>query len=139
MNLITRHTKERKTFYSNTAAEYLALTEEKQRELPLDFKDLRDNAIIESGSEEKRKVIRGVKQQVEQLCCKLPFALSQINAFLESHKAQICPKGRPASLALNGFACSGGVKSTTKEVLSNVVRPSKHKGPFTSADGKCRC
>ena len=48
-----------------------------------------DNAIIESGSEEKRKVIRGVKQQVEQLCCKLPFAISQINAFLEPHKAQI--------------------------------------------------
>jgi uncharacterized protein YhaN len=73
LNLITRHRKERKTFYGKTAEEYLALTEEKQSELSLDFKDLRNNAIIESGSEEKRKVIRGVKQQVEQLCCKLPF------------------------------------------------------------------
>ena len=89
-NLITRHTKERETFYGNTAAEYLALTEEKQSELSLDFKDLRDNAIIESGSEEKRRVIRRVKQhQVEQLCCKLPFAFSQINAFLKQYKAQI--------------------------------------------------
>jgi hypothetical protein len=100
---------------------------------------LRDKAIIESNTEEKRKVIRRVKQQVEQLCCILPLALSQITgAFLEPHKARIFPEGRPASLAINGLACSGGVKRTTKEVLSNVVR-SKHKaGPFTSTDGKYR-
>jgi hypothetical protein len=36
--------------------------------------------------------------------------------------AVIVPKGRPSTLAINGFACSGGVKSTTKEVLANVVR-----------------
>jgi hypothetical protein len=35
------------------------------------------------------------------------------------------------------MACSGGVKRTTTEVLSNVVR-SKTKGPFTSTDGKYR-
>jgi hypothetical protein len=56
---------------------------------------------------------------------------------LEPHKAQIFPKGRPASLAINGFACSGDVKKKTNEVLSNVVR-SKQKGPFTSTDGKYR-
>jgi hypothetical protein len=33
--------------------------------------------------------MRSVKQQTEELCCKLPFAFSQINAFLEPHKAQI--------------------------------------------------
>jgi hypothetical protein len=104
----------------------LALTEEKQSELPLDFMYLRDKAITESGSEEKRSVIRSVKQQVEELCCKLPFAFSQINAFLEPHKAQIFHEGRPASLTINGFACSGGVERTANEaVLSNVVR-SKH-------------
>jgi hypothetical protein len=65
------------------------------------------------------------------------FAFSQINTFLEPHKAQIFPKGRPASLAINGFACSGDVKKKTNEVLSNVVR-SKQKGPFTSTDGKYR-
>jgi hypothetical protein len=48
--------------------------------------------------------------QTEELCCKLPFAFSQINAFLEPYKAQIFSKGRPASLAINGFACSGDVK-----------------------------
>ena len=67
----------------------------------------------------------------------VPFAFSQINAFLEPYKAQIFPEGRPASLAINGFACSGGVKRTTTEVLSNVVR-SKQKGPFTSTDGLYR-
>jgi hypothetical protein len=41
------------------------------------------------------------------------------------------------AVVVNGFACSGGVKRTTKEVLSDVVRP-KHKGPFTSTDGKYR-
>ena len=87
---------------------------------------LRDKAIIESSSEEKRSVIRNVKQQVEQLCCKLPFVFSQINAFLEPYKAQIFPEGRPPTFAINGMACNGGVKRTTKEVLSNVVR-SKHK------------
>jgi hypothetical protein len=48
-------------------------------------------------------------------------------------------KGRPATFAINGFACSGsgGTKSTTKEELSNVVR-SKQKGHFTSTDGKPR-
>jgi hypothetical protein len=35
------------------------------------------------------------------------------------------------------MACSGGVKSTTREVLSNVIR-SKQKGPFTSTDGLYR-
>jgi hypothetical protein len=54
-----------------------------------------------------------------------------------TYKAQIFPEKRPASLAINGFACSGGVKRTANEVLSNVVRP-KHKGPFTSTDGKYR-
>jgi hypothetical protein len=136
-NLITRHAKERETSYGNTAAEFLALTEEKQSELSRDFMYLRDKAVIESSSEEKRSVIRSAKQQVEQLCCKLPFAFCQINAFLEPYKTQIFPEGRPASLAINGFACSGGVKSTTREVLSNVVR-SKQKGPFTSTDGKYR-
>ena len=80
---------------------------------------------------EAHSVMRSAKQQVEKLCCKLPFAFSQINAFLEPYKAQIFPEGRPASLAINGFACSGDVKRTTNEVLSNVVR-SKQKGPFTS-------
>jgi hypothetical protein len=98
---------------------------------------LRDKAITESSSEEKRGVVRHVKQQVEQLSCKLPFAYSQITGFLEPYKAQIFPEGRPASLAINGFACSGGVKRTTTEVLSNVVR-SKQQGPFTSTDGKYR-
>ena len=53
-NLITRHRKERETFFGHTAAEFLALTAEKQSELPLDFMYLRDKAITESGSEEKR-------------------------------------------------------------------------------------
>jgi hypothetical protein len=35
------------------------------------------------------------------------------------------------------MACSGDSESATTEVLSNVIRP-KQKGPFTSADGKCR-
>ena len=35
------------------------------------------------------------------------------------------------------MACSGAVKSTTTEVLANVVR-STNKGPFTSTDGKYR-
>jgi hypothetical protein len=79
--------------------------------------------------------MRNVKKQVELLCCKLPLAFVQINAFLEPYKAEIFPaEGRPASLAINGFACSGGVRRITKEVLSNVVR-SKQKGPpFTSTD-----
>ena len=81
--------------------------------------------------------MREVKKHVEKLCCILPFAFVQINAFLEPYKAQIFPEGRPASLAINGFACSGGVRRITKEVLSNVVR-SKQKGPFTSTDGLYR-
>ena len=40
-------------------------------------------------------------------------------------------------MAINGMACSGGVKRITTDVLSNVVR-SKTKGPFTSTDGKYR-
>jgi hypothetical protein len=64
LNQITRHRKERGTFFSHTAAEFLALTEEKQSELPLDFMYLRDKAIIESSTEEKRKVMRDVKKQV---------------------------------------------------------------------------
>ena len=51
--------------------------------------------------------------------------------------AVVFPEGRPSTLAINGMACSGGVKSTTKEVLANVVR-STHKGPFTSTDGLYR-
>jgi hypothetical protein len=35
------------------------------------------------------------------------------------------------------MACSGDSESTTTEVLSDVIRP-RHKGPFTSTDGKCR-
>jgi hypothetical protein len=46
----------------------LALTEEKQSRLSLDFKYLQDKALIESGKEEKRSVIRSVKQQTEELC-----------------------------------------------------------------------
>jgi hypothetical protein len=56
-NLITRHRKERETLFGHTAAEFLALTAENQSELPLDFMYLRDKAIIESSSEEKRSVI----------------------------------------------------------------------------------
>ena len=52
--LTTRYRKERETFYGHTAAEFLALTAENQSELPLDFMYLRDKAITESGSEEKR-------------------------------------------------------------------------------------
>jgi hypothetical protein len=137
LNQITRHRKERETFFNHTAAEFLALTEEKQSELPLDFMYLRDKAIIESSAEEKRKVMRDVKKQVELLCCNLPTAFVQINAFLEPHKAEIFPEGRPSTLAINGMACSGGVKSTTTEVLAHVVRSkTKTKGPFTSTDGK---
>lgn len=78
--------KERETFFSHTAVEFLALTEEKQSKLSLDFKYLQDKALIESGKEEKRGVIPSVKQQTEgQLCCKLPSAFSQNNAFLEPH------------------------------------------------------
>jgi hypothetical protein len=98
---------------------------------------LRGKAITESSSGDKRSVIRNVKQQVEQLCCKLPFAYSQINAFLEPYKAEIFPEGRPTTFAINGIACSGDSESTTKEVLSNVIR-SEQKGPFTSTDGKYR-
>ena len=58
-------------------------------------------------------------------------------AFLEPFKAVIFPEGRPSTLAINGMACSGAVKSTTTEVLANVVR-STNKGPFTSTDGKYR-
>jgi hypothetical protein len=83
LNLITRHRKERETFYGHTAAEFLALTAEKQSELSRDFMYFRDKAITESSSVEKRGVIRHVKQQVEQLCCKLPIAYSQITGFLE--------------------------------------------------------
>jgi hypothetical protein len=114
-----------------------ALTEDEQRALSRDFMYLRDKAIIESSTEEKRKVMRSVKKQVELLCCNLPFAYSQVNASLEPYKAEIFPEGRPSTLALNGMACSGDVKRTTKEVLSNVVR-SKNKGPFASTDGLYR-
>jgi hypothetical protein len=82
-------------------------------------------------------VIRRVKQEVELLCCNLPFAYSQINGFLEPYKAEIFPVGRPSTFAINGMACSGNSESTTTEVLSNVIR-SKQKGPFTSTDGQCR-
>jgi hypothetical protein len=44
---------------------------------------------------------------------------------------------RPDTFAINGFACSGGAKSTTAEVFSSVVR-SKQRGPFTSTDDKLR-
>jgi hypothetical protein len=81
-NLITRHRKERETFYGHTAAEFLALTAKKQSELSLDFMYLRDRAIIESSTEEKRKVMRKVKKHVEQLCCILPLAFVQINQCL---------------------------------------------------------
>jgi hypothetical protein len=102
---------------------------------------LRDRAIIESSSEKKRSV-RGPScktggRAVVLLCCNLPFACSQINGFLEPYKAEIFPVGRPSAFAINGMACSGDSESTTKEVLSNVIR-SKQKGPFTSTDGQCR-
>jgi hypothetical protein len=117
----------------------MALTEEKQRALSLDFMYLRDKAIIESSSEKKRSVVRRVKQEVELLllCCNLPFACSKTNGFLEPYKAEIFPVGRPSTFAINGMACSGNSESTTTEVLSNVIR-SKQKSPFTSTDGQCR-
>jgi hypothetical protein len=136
-NQITRHKKERETFHGLTAAQFMALTPVQQEKVSTDFMYLRDKAIMETISEKKRVVIRNVKKQVELLSCDLPTAYVQIKAFLEPFKALIFPKGRPSTLAINGMACSGGVKSTTKKVLANVVR-STHKGPFTSTDGLYR-
>jgi hypothetical protein len=56
------------TFHGHTAAEFLDLTLVEQSELPLDFMYLKDKAIIESSTEEKRKVMCNVKKQVELLC-----------------------------------------------------------------------
>jgi hypothetical protein len=63
-NLITRHKKERVIFFNYMAAEFLALTEEKQCKLTCNFKDLQDRALIESGQEEKRSALRSLKEQV---------------------------------------------------------------------------
>ena len=59
-----------------------ALTEDEQRALSRDFMYLRDKAIIESSTEEKRKVMRNVKKQVELLCCKLPLSGLRSDQFL---------------------------------------------------------
>jgi hypothetical protein len=91
--------------------------------VPLDPMYLRDKAVIKSSLEEKRSVIRDVEQQVEQLCCKLPFAFSQISAFLVPYKAQIFPEGRPPTFAINGMACSGDSESTY-----NYTAPDFEKG-----------
>jgi hypothetical protein len=133
----TRHRKEKVIFHGHTAAEFMSLTLVQQKAVSLDFMYLIDKAIIETISEKKRGVIRRVKQQVEDLCCNLHFAYCQITGFLEPYKAEIFPKGRPPTFAINGMACSGDSESTTKEVLSNVIR-SRQKGPFTSTDGKFR-
>jgi hypothetical protein len=45
-NLTCRLKKERKKICNHTAAEFLALTEEKQSELPLDFMYLRDKLAV---------------------------------------------------------------------------------------------
>jgi hypothetical protein len=74
---------------------------------------------------------------MEALCCSELGAYNATRAYLKPHKERIFSEGRPPALAINGFACSGDWKSTTKEVLSNVVR-SKNKGPFTSTDGELR-
>ena len=59
-----------------------------QEDVSLDFMYLRDKAVIETISEKKRGVIRNVKKQVELLCCNLPTAFVQINAFLEFGEIQ---------------------------------------------------
>jgi hypothetical protein len=115
----------------------LALQEEQQCKLTSDFKCLQDRALIESGQEEKRSGLRGLIKQTEELCCKLPFACTETMGFLEPYKKQFFSEERPGTLAINGFACSGDAKSTTKEVLSNVVRP-KNKDPFTPSNGQYR-
>jgi hypothetical protein len=79
----------------------------------------------------------GVKEQVEALCCSQPEAHIATEAYWKPYKAQFFSEGRASAFAINGFACSGDWKSTTAEVLSNVVR-STQKGPFTSTDGKPR-
>jgi hypothetical protein len=96
----------------------MSLTLVQQKAVSLDFMYLIDKAIIETISEKKRGVIRRVKQQVELLSCNLPFAYCQITGFLEPHKEEIFPEGRPSTFALNGMACSGDSESTTTEVLS---------------------
>jgi hypothetical protein len=70
-NQITRHKKERETFHGHTAVQLLDLTLDEQKALSTDFMYLKDKAIIESSAEEKRKVIRNVKKQVELLSCNL--------------------------------------------------------------------
>jgi hypothetical protein len=61
--------------------------------------------------------LRAIKEQTEELCCTLPFACTEAMAFLEQHKEHIFSEERPDAdaLAINGFACSGDWKSTTKE------------------------
>jgi hypothetical protein len=115
----------------------LALEDKEQCKLTSDYKDLQGRAEIESGKEGKRIVLRSAKEEVAALCCSEPEAINAIKAFLRPYKALISPKGRPDFFAINGMACSGDSKSTTAEVLSNVVR-SKQKGPFTSTNGQYR-
>jgi hypothetical protein len=136
-NLATRHKKEKGTFYGYTAAGLMALEEKDQCKLTSNYKDLKGRAEIESGKEGKRSPLRSAKEQVEALCCSEPEAHNKTKAFLKPYDARIFSEGRPGTFAINGFACSGRAKGTTKEVLSNVVR-SKQKGPFTSTDGKLR-
>ena len=83
---ITRHKKEREIFHGYTAAQFLILTLDEQKLLSTDFMYLTDIAIIETSDEEKRKVLRKVKKQVELLSCNLPTAFVQIKAFLEPYK-----------------------------------------------------
>jgi hypothetical protein len=99
--------------------------------------DLQGRAEIESSKEGKRNLLRVAKEQVKALCCTEPEAITAIEAFLEPHDERIFAKGRPPTFAINSMACSGDSPSTTKEVLSNVIR-SASKGPFTSTDGKYR-
>ena len=59
----------------------MALTEEKQSKLSLDFKYLKDKAIIDFGKEDKRSVLRGVKQHRQRSCAAnylLPFLRSML-------------------------------------------------------------
>jgi hypothetical protein len=64
----TEQEQERVIFFNYTAAEFLALTEEKQCKLTRDFKALRARALIQSDQEEKRSALRSSLEQVWRRC-----------------------------------------------------------------------
>jgi hypothetical protein len=117
----------------------LSLEEKEKSDLTSNYKDLQGRAEIEScrEGEGKLNLLRVAKEQVEALCCTEPEAVTAIEAFLKPYDTRIFGEGRPNTFAINGMACSGDSESTTKEVLSNVIR-STQKGLFTSTDGKFR-